>query len=469
MRIDRRWSIARQQKTVTANTAVPPLDAQSVDRVGAAIGSSRESRAWRLGLFALGAALLLIFLFTALRPFLMPVEKGGDHYTYLAQSFMEGKLSVDTIPDSYADIVRWHGHKYVPFGPLPALLLIPFLPLLEAGLPMVTVGHLFTLVNIWLFYTVLGQVGVVGTRRNWALLLFFFSTSYFSSILDLTVDNSWLFAQVITTTCLLLGLRETFGKRRPFIMGLYLGLAALARFTTLFSLPLFVWMLWRGQSGTGSIRKQEMAALPGQAPNEPAPGTRKGTVPPLGSLLLLAGGLGVPLLILFMYNYLRFSNPLESGYSQAVLYYNVLDQARAQGLFSLVHIPKNLFMFLLQGPLPYPSVDAPVLQFPYLVPSPWGMSILLTSPALLYAFRARRTLTVVQACWLGVLSTMVPILTYYGVGYVQFGYRYALDFIPFLVILAALGFQDPPSKWVRNLVLAGMLVNVWGVFLLSHR
>ena len=55
-----------------------------------------------------------------------------------------------------------------------------------------------------------------------------------------------------------------------------------------------------------------------------------------------------PLLALLAYNYLRFGNPLESGYSMASLGSDVLMQARSQGLFSVVHIPKNLFMMLLQ-------------------------------------------------------------------------------------------------------------------------
>lgn len=426
-----------------------------------------ESSSWRLPLLALACISGLVLVYLVIHPLLVHIEKSGDHYTYLAQSFVRGKLSVDALPGSYADVVYWQGHKYLPFGPLPALLLVPFLPLLQAGLPSVTVGHLFTLLNIALFYSLLGRAGIVGARRRWALLLFFFSTSYFSTILDLTADDSWLFAHVITTTFLLLAFRETLGRRRPVAMGLFLGLAALTRFTTIFALPFFIWMLLdRPKPDTSHLQE-------GEEDNEPADGRAPGR-PRLnlafaGSTLKLLLGLAGPLALLFAYNYARFGSPLESGYSKAVLYYDVLDQARAHGLFSLAHIPKNLFMFLLQGPLPYPSTDAPVLQFPYLIPSPWGMSILLTSPAIIYALRAGLKKPLERACWLGVISTMVAIFTYYGVGYAQFGFRYALDFIPLLVILAALGFGARPSRRVGVLVVAGMVVNLWGVLLLSHR
>ncbi|MEP6776602.1 MAG: hypothetical protein ABJA50_13485 [Chloroflexota bacterium] len=160
-------------------------------------------------------------------------------------------------------------------------------------------------------------------------------------------------------------------------------------------------------------------------------------------------------------------NPLESGYALAALSYGVLEQAREHGVFGLVHIPKNLFMLLLQSPVPYPSIDAPVLEFPYIEPSPWGMGLIFVSPALFYAFRANIKDKFVQACWLAVVFIMIPVITYYGVGWVQFGYRYGLDFIPFLLLLAAIGLGQPVSKLARGLILAGVVVNIWGAFWLS--
>jgi hypothetical protein len=62
---------------------------------------------------------------------------------------------------------------------------------------------------------------------------------------------------------------------------------------------------------------------------------------------------------------------------------------------------------------------------------------------------------------------MIPVITYYGVGWVQFGYRYGLDFIPFLLLLAAIGLGQPVSKLARGLILGGVVVNIWGAFWLS--
>src|SRR4051794_11042514 len=291
-----------------------------------------DSPPWRLGFLALAGMMGLVLVFLAIHPFVAYVEKGGDHYTYLAQSFTQGRLSVDSVPDSYADVVLWHGHKYLPFGPLPAVLLIPFLPILQAGFPSVSIGHLFTLINMGLFYAVLGRAGIIGARRRWALLLFFFSTSYFSTILDLTADNSWLLAQVITATCLLLAFWETLGRRRPALMGFYLGLAALTRFTTLFCLPFFVWMIWRNpKSEAAGLEGSESADTGARTigHEENGAGQRRGRLNPslVRPTLMFFAGLVGPVALLFAYNYARFGNPLESGYSQAALYYNVLNQA----------------------------------------------------------------------------------------------------------------------------------------------
>jgi hypothetical protein len=239
------------------------------------------------------------------------------------------------------------------------------------------------------------------------------------------------------------------------VIGLFLGLAAMTRLTSLFALPLFIWMLWPGN------RRQEAETRRQAAGGRPL-------LAAFSFLPSVGLGLAGPVAGIFLYNYLRFGNPLESGYALAVLYDPVLAEARKAGLFSPVHIPKNLFMMLLQGPLPYPSENAPVLQFPYLKPSEWGMGLFYTSPALVYAFRAKLREPFVQACWLGIISVMLPTILYYGIGWRQFGFRYALDFLPFVLLLAARSFPEPLPNRIRMLVVFSVAVSVWGTLALSQ-
>ena len=76
------------------------------------------------------------------------------------------------------------------------------------------------------------------------------------------------------------------------------------------------------------------------------------------------------------FNWVRFGSPLESGYAISYLSEPDLVARRAMGIFSISQIPENLRLALLALP---GVIDSP----PYIVPSRWGMSMLLVSPALL--------------------------------------------------------------------------------------
>jgi hypothetical protein len=388
----------------------------------------------------------LVVILLLLWPF-KHVSLGGDHYVFLAHRLLRGSLNVDNLPPVYSDFVVSRGHKYLAFGPVPALLLVPFLPLIDAGMPLVWVGYALTLVNVAIFYRVLGLVNVRGERRYWTTLLYFGGTVYLSVIL---VGISTYLAHVVVTLFLLLAIREILSKGRLPLVGIYIGLAAGARLTAAFSLPFFVWLLWtRFRPAVADRKVSDHESVQWRQPR-------------FTQVALLLCGVAVPVLFLAAYNYGRFGSFTETGFGMAVLYQPVLEQARSAGLFSLAHVPKNLFMMLLQGPQAVGGENSPVLHFPYIEPSKWGMGLFFTSPALLYIFRARLTEPLVQACWAGILATLVPILTYYGIGFVQFGYRYSLDFMPFLVLLAGRGFPDPMTTRVRALVGASVLINVWG-------
>jgi hypothetical protein len=116
---------------------------------------------------------------------------------------------------------------------------------------------------------------------------------------------------------------------------------------------------------------------------------------------------------------------------------------------------------LLKGLDSVPGIDSPTLISPYVSSNPWGMSIFLSTPALLYIFTADLRRRLVVACWVAIGFTLIPILTYYGIGYAQYGYRYSLDFFPFLFILTAMGMKDNFNIWPRMLIALGVLLNTY--------
>ena len=59
------------------------------------------------------------------------------------------------------------------------------------------------------------------------------------------------------------------------------------------------------------------------------------------------------------------------------------------------------------------------------------------------------------------LAVALPSLLYQNSGWVQFGYRFSLDYLVLLILLLAIG--DRPLTWVvRLLIIAGIAINLFG-------
>jgi hypothetical protein len=108
---------------------------------------------------------------------------------------------------------------------------------------------------------------------------------------------------------------------------------------------------------------------------------------------------------------------------------------------------------------------------PLAVPQATGTSILLSSPAFLLAPLAWRPLRRLQIDRVTVGATIAVVaiamvnLMHFSQGWVQFGYRFSNDFIPFALILVALGASRLGRWWLVPTVLlvaVSILVNFWG-------
>ena len=53
-------------------------------------------------------------------------------------------------------------------------------------------------------------------------------------------------------------------------------------------------------------------------------------------------------------------------------------------------------------------------------------------------------------------------------GQTQFGYRFALDYLPFLLLLTGCGMRGRVTWWAKSLIVLSIVVNAWGVLMLSH-
>ncbi len=152
--------------------------------------------------------------------------------------------------------------------------------------------------------------------------------------------------------------------------------------------------------------------------------------------ILLAVGVLPALAFFFWYNLDRFGDPLESGYALATLPDWLAGPARPGAVLDIAHRDEHRVPVLEDCPRSRP-------QFPYFRPDGLGMSVFVTSPALLLAVRApwrdRRSWLLLIAAVL----VLIPTLLYYGGGWLQYGYRYFLDSIPFVWALVAMGIAQP--------------------------
>ena len=124
------------------------------------------------------------------------------------------------------------------------------------------------------------------------------------------------------------------------------------------------------------------------------------------------------------------------------------------GLLSISYIPRHLNAIFLQS---FDFTD----RFPYLVPLTTGLSLTLSAPFLFWAVRARGPLVAVT--WLAVALVLLPDVTHGSWGFAQFGYRFALDAVPLLLLLLGWAYRERASLSLTIAVTVGVAVHAYGI------
>jgi hypothetical protein len=352
----------------------------------------------------------------------------APHFVYLAESFLHSHLDLLHVPTPPYDLTPFEGHWYVSFPPLPALLMLPLVALRGLTVSDIAFSVVLGALNISLFYAVLARLGIGNSRfRTWLCVLLELGTPLWYCA---ALGSVWYTAHVVAVTCLCLYALEVMGQNRPTLAGLWLGLGFLARAPVLLAFPL---SLVPGLRKASSFR--ETARF----------------------LLLLALGAAPALLGQAAYNEARFGSPLEFGYRWMNSPGALLERQATWGQFSLHFLPENLYTLLIRPP--HVSL-APL----HIEPDPWGMGLLLTCPALLLTLPTpARADECCLGLWLSIILVQLPSLLYFNTGSYQFGYRFALDWMPLGILLVALGTGDKLRWWGKALIIASALMHLWGV------
>ena len=436
-----------------------------------------------------------------------------NHFVWQADAFVHGRFAIaypvvdgPFVNGYFQDVMPLASDPgapstaLLPFPPLAAILLMPFVAIWGLATDAQLFGVVLGAINVGLAWRMTTRLTESRAAAFLATLFFAFGTvAWYAAI----IGTTWFLAHVVAMTFLFLGitlaldaerreqvrntlrvsaaaamdlaarspLAATFEQRSLFVAwgrrlfgqidlmqfaaGFVFGLAALSRLTIIFGAPFFLFV-----GGGGSYRKRAISAGLGAA---------------------------IPLLLLLVYNYVstgHFFNPIYEylfqrqwrgqGYAPSDEYYG----QKEWGPENPLYIPLNAVIAFFWPPTLFPNGTDCGLSLlrpscPIAVPSQFGMSLFLTSPAYLIipfmaavAWRQR----VVIGALLAVLAIAVVNLAHFSQGWVQFGYRFSNDFAPFALVLVTIGIAWLGKKrWglalvAVPLVALSILVNAWGVY-----
>ncbi len=365
----------------------------------------------QLAIIAIFISLLVIFNLSV---------KSEQHFSLLAKSFLVGKTYFTEIPESSGDLAYFGGRYYWANSPLPAVLLTPFVLASNYLSTTFYQGYLQIALVIGIFFLIYKITKSLGYLTSNALLLAF-AFCFASPLLGVGMwPWSWYFGHVVATLFIVLAFWEFLVRKRYGVIGIFYAAVLLTRPSAV--LGVLFYILTSAFLDKGNKREK------------------------LKRIFLLLTPIFVAGLIVAFYNYIRFGELLEFGYSYSNLP-PFHDRAREYGIYSPMHIPGNLYYMLLGAPLPvFRDNISHVLGFPYLRTNPWGMSLFVTSPYLIKLFFLKKFKTEQKYLFTTAFVVALPIILFFGIGFRQFGYRYALDFLPYVFFSYFIGYRGENPK-----------------------
>lgn len=347
-----------------------------------------------------------------------------NYFTPLAQSFLDGRVDIESKP-YLNELVENNGKYYVVYPPAPAIVALPFVILFGEDINQALISVIVAAIAVGLFYLLMTDYFKQVWLQLTLTIVFAFGTNFFFTSL---IGYSWYFAH-ICAVAFLIGALIAANRNKPFFAGVLFSLVFLSRLPVLLAIFTLIWIL---------ISKNKRNFKP---------------------LLIFALPVISAIIIYGLYNFSRFGSFTQSGYS---LIPGVLEEPwYSEGIFSLSYIPRQIQMLFLGAPQFSPR---PL----YLVPQNIGMSLWLTTPFLMLVFLARRE----KQFFVYIISALlisIPSLLHGTVGFTQFGYRFSLDYLVFLLL--AIGFVLSKTKLNKNIIyvlaILSVLVNLYAVILYS--
>ena len=372
----------------------------------------------------------------------------NNHYVHLADAWLNGRLDLSGLPPGHNDWAcfdsldqepcpvnirrlpenlryKW----FVSFPPFPAVILSPFVAAFGTDLPDRLVWALFAGLAPALLFLLLGALRERGhsersVREDLLLTTIFGVGSVFFFVA--VQGTVWFAAHVVASALICLYLYAAIGARYPVVAGVAIGLLFLTRPTSVLLGSLFILQAF-------SVYK-----------TEPALGMKR--------VLRYAAVAVVFAMIAAWHNYARFGDFTEFGHRFLQIRWRT--RIETWGLFSTHYLPRNLTIFFAS--LPWWLGKAPWIRI-----SGHGLALWFTTPNVLWTLWPKTRNALTAHLWLTLLPVALVDLMYQNSGWVQFGYRFALDYLTLLLVLLAIG-NRRFGKLFYAAALFAIIVNTFG-------
>lgn len=450
---------AGEAKAVGKGSEAPAGDSRAVpaepgDRAEHRGLSWLRSHRVELSLFA---GFVIIFALFSSQRFLR--QSAAPHFVYQAKAWLEGRTDLD--PEVLPNLEDWAcvrvvaGEKircegriqptdkwYVSFPPFPAVMMLPFVAVNGYQLNDTSFTVIAAALAVAFFYSLLRLLSSLRESDRsehdniWIACCLAVGTLFFYCAIR---GEVWFTAEILGVLLTCLYVRFALRARQPLAAGAFFAMATLTR-TPLFFAGLFFLI--------------ELIA--------PGPTNRLGQIKAMGHqmqpiarrLALFVAGAAPLGLASAAYNYFRFGKLTEFGHK--FLYNNRVNaDIDRWGLFNVHYLWRNLDSAFFK----LPTIGVNPFRLLY---DPNGLSLLLTLPVIVFLLMPVGKPRLHWPLWLTVAVCAVPGLFYQNNGYMQFGFRFSLDYTPYLLLLFAIGGWSFRNRWVLAALALALVVNFWG-------
>lgn len=375
----------------------------------------------------------LVFIILQIPAIINFYYNDGNHnaYIHFAESLLHGNISLPATNDN-GDLAFFKGNYYLPYPPLPGIILTPFVLIFGADhVNTVAIATGIACICFYYMYNIFLKLKVDQQYIPWLLAAMIFGTGFWFALF--TSHHVYAFAHITSFLFQLLMLNELLGRRRWWLIGIFIGCSFLTRQFTIFYFFFALGFMFY-------LHKKHEEKIT------------------ISTLLQLFASLAFFVALYLFYNYIRFGNALDSGYAH-ILFIGVLKERVAEyGVFNVRYFLYNLYTTLIKG-FNIEFQGKTYLNIKDM--DRWGTSLLSASPFLIASLKATWPRILKLFAWFTILVILTGQLLYHNNGFEQVNTsRFTLDFLPLLLVLTALGIQQIPGWLVKGMIVYAVLLNI---------